>query len=431
MNKNNKFVSFGAGATGSAIFQYYGKDRIVAVIDNDPKKIGRKVYNDIPVISFETYLKKYRDLTIIISVYSRYYFDCIDQIKGSGITNYFTSPPVVYGLESPEEFAHINQLERCRRIVFYGSNPITERIVSYLKNKISEKYLIAYIDNKLCNTECCENVIDIEDLREDDTLVLTTNEMENPVRKMIENKFFGRIVDIYQYQEKRKQKYIYLEKYKDIYKGKRCFVIGNGPSLRKEDLMVLETNQEISFASNGIFHIYDKTSWRPTHYMLCDALGYKMMYEDIKRIENENAFIADFYYTDFGEINKANRFYLISRLRGNNRFGFSDDAVKGLFTGMTITYVMLQMACYMGVGEIYLLGVDCTGGKESGKGRIDFYESEKEQEKNYRKYNLQGEEKNAYETAREYAEAHGIKIYNATRGGELEVFERVDFDSLF
>ena len=37
----------------------------------------------------------------------------------------------------------------------------------------------------------------------------------------------------------------------------------------------------------------------------------------------------------------------------------------------------------------------------------------------------------AYQAAREYADRHGIKIYNATRGGKLEVFERVDFDSLF
>ena len=37
----------------------------------------------------------------------------------------------------------------------------------------------------------------------------------------------------------------------------------------------------------------------------------------------------------------------------------------------------------------------------------------------------------AYQAAEKYAEEHGIKIYNATRGGRLEVFERVDFDSLF
>ena len=38
--------------------------------------------------------------------------------------------------------------------------------------------------------------------------------------------------------------------------------------------------------------------------------------------------------------------------------------------------------------------------------------------------------KKSYEKAKEFTEAHGIKIYNATRGGKLEVFERVDFDTL-
>ena len=37
----------------------------------------------------------------------------------------------------------------------------------------------------------------------------------------------------------------------------------------------------------------------------------------------------------------------------------------------------------------------------------------------------------AYEYARKYADANGIKIFNATRGGYLEAFERVDFDTLF
>ncbi len=36
-----------------------------------------------------------------------------------------------------------------------------------------------------------------------------------------------------------------------------------------------------------------------------------------------------------------------------------------------------------------------------------------------------------YKSAGNYADIHGIKIYNATRGGKLEVFERVNFDSLF
>ena len=37
----------------------------------------------------------------------------------------------------------------------------------------------------------------------------------------------------------------------------------------------------------------------------------------------------------------------------------------------------------------------------------------------------------AFIEARHYADEHGIKILNATRGGKLEVFEKVNFDSLF
>ena len=37
----------------------------------------------------------------------------------------------------------------------------------------------------------------------------------------------------------------------------------------------------------------------------------------------------------------------------------------------------------------------------------------------------------AYIKAEEYSQNSEFKIYNATRGGKLEVFERVDFDELF
>ena len=36
----------------------------------------------------------------------------------------------------------------------------------------------------------------------------------------------------------------------------------------------------------------------------------------------------------------------------------------------------------------------------------------------------------AYIAARRYAEKIGVKIYNATRGGKLDVFERIDFEKL-
>ena len=36
-----------------------------------------------------------------------------------------------------------------------------------------------------------------------------------------------------------------------------------------------------------------------------------------------------------------------------------------------------------------------------------------------------------YCVVKKYAQEHGIKIQNATRGGKLEIFERVNLDDLF
>ena len=79
----------------------------------------------------------------------------------------------------------------------------------------------------------------------------------------------------------------------------------------------------------------------------------------------------------------------------------------------------------MGFSEIYLLGVDCNYKRGS---QNNYFYQEKEKD------NIDHDEERmimAYQSARNYADFHGIKIYNATRGGMLEVFDRVDFDSLF
>jgi hypothetical protein len=93
--------------------------------------------------------------------------------------------------------------------------------------------------------------------------------------------------------------------------------------------------------------------------------------------------------------------------------------------GYTVTYVMLQIAAFMGYKKIYLLGVDCNykyGGTNNYFGSAS--------EPDTFPHNISGMLQ-AYQSAEEYSRSHGFRIYNATRGGALEVFERVDFDSLF
>src|SRR5699024_7865108 len=59
-----------------------------------------------------------------------------------------------------------------------------------------------------------------------------------------------------------------IEALRNCHKGERCFIIGNGPSLRAEDLDKLKN--EITFACNRINLIFDQTDWRPTYYCITD-----------------------------------------------------------------------------------------------------------------------------------------------------------------
>ena len=105
---------------------------------------------------------------------------------------------------------------------------------------------------------------------------------------------------------------------------------------------------------------------------------------------------------------------------------FSDDFSKRSYAGSTVTYACLQLAVYMGFKEIYLLGVDFSSGDIKNSKYAHFHIEEELVAVCFKR-----QVGAAYISAKRYADQHGIKIYNATRGGELEVFTRVDFDTLF
>lgn len=110
---------------------------------------------------------------------------------------------------------------------------------------------------------------------------------------------------------------------------------------------------------------------------------------------------------------------------------FSKDISQGVFSGYTVTYDMIQIAAYMGFSEIYIIGADFNyNGDASQKGNHVYDYKIKDKRKvagmTYLDLNI-----NAMQTAKKYAEDNNIKIYNATRGGKLEVFERKSLDELF
>ena len=234
---------------------------------------------------------------------------------------------------------------------------------------------------------------------------------------------------------------------KDKHKGKRCFVIGNGPSLRTEDLERL--NGEITFAANRIFKIFSKTKWRPTYYLCTDYLMYGLDHKEINEIPSELRFVPFERALAAGEIYDKITYYnrvvncvdiKDGKVVRGKEFKFSDDVEEVVYGGQTVLYDALQMAVYMGFSEIYLYGVDCDY-------KLEVLEDGTIIQNDIAKNHFSDEydegldeaiavvaplyaAKLAFETAGLACKSKNIIIKNATRGGKLEIFDRIDFENL-
>lgn len=230
----------------------------------------------------------------------------------------------------------------------------------------------------------------------------------------------------------------YIKTFKNKYAGKRCFIIGNGPSLRFEDLNLLVN--EYTFGANRIYKFFDRTIWRPSFYMATDRDVIRESWQDLNAYNFNEIFLDVDPDFDLSQINgNVTRIYQDAKFRINKYNDLtayiSEDVSKCFSVGYTVTFCAIQFAIYMGFKEIYLLGMDFNFSTRRGKnGSIQKDNSIKDHfyEKKYNAITPFYYDNNlyAYNVAKQYADVHGIKIFNATRGGKLEVFERVDFDSI-
>lgn len=227
---------------------------------------------------------------------------------------------------------------------------------------------------------------------------------------------------------------------KDIHKGKRCFIIGNGPSLTSADLTLLKN--EYSFAANRIFYIFNKTDWRPTYYCAQDKIVIDDILNELPKIatQSKKMFLISDCYNDVSPNLRSDEnvlFYCANYVSNYKKRIFSDTIEKSISGGGTITYASIQIAAYMGFSEIYLLGVDHNYSTPS------FNKNNEVDSKDVKSSYFEGMPSNikmtkpntdnatlSFMKAKEYCDANGIKIANATRGGKLEVFPRIQLEEV-
>lgn len=221
---------------------------------------------------------------------------------------------------------------------------------------------------------------------------------------------------------------------------RRVFVIGNGPSLKRTDLRMLRG--EITIGFNGIF-LHEE--FIPTIYVVEDHLVAE---DRVREIHAYDCPVKVFpSYLGYVIEPQPNTIFLnhVSRISYPVDVDFTVDAGDLSYTGGTVTYTGIQLAASLGFEEIILVGVDAsykvhdvdrctaygTGVLTSKSDDVNHFDPR------YFGTGYRWHDPNvnvmlqAYRKARDYARKEGIRIHNATIGGDLEVFPRVDFYGLF
>jgi hypothetical protein len=239
------------------------------------------------------------------------------------------------------------------------------------------------------------------------------------------------------------------ERFRDIHRGRRAFVIGTGPSLQTQNLAPL--GDEITFTLSAFWKHPIVNEWEPTYYCFSDPLlfdGSQPMREFFARVVSHVPHATFFLPLEAREVVTRQNL-----LPGDQIYYFAphgdlavmDVAELDLTTFipgvMNVAQVCIMLAIYMGASPIFLLGLDHDWLSHQNEVK-HFYSGHAGLEEHpelrpvlsdwsYKflmECQLTGW--NAYESLLRLSERQGIRIVNATAGGFLDVFARANYEEL-
>jgi hypothetical protein len=225
-----------------------------------------------------------------------------------------------------------------------------------------------------------------------------------------------------------------IEGYKNLHRGQRCFILGNGPSLGKMDLSPLA--DEVTFGLNRVYLLFDALGFETTYFCAANHLVLEQFAEDIDALTMPR-FLSWNGRSHFDPESELNLF-VRQALTLSDFFG--RDLTGPICSGGTVTYMALQIAYYMGFSQVYLVGVDHAFSDKGIPNREVKRAAEVDENHFHPDYFPKGSRwqlpdllrsESAYRLARDAFEADGREVLDATVGGQLEVFEKVDFRSIF
>ncbi len=231
----------------------------------------------------------------------------------------------------------------------------------------------------------------------------------------------------------------HLSTIKNSHKGEKCIIVGNGPSLTVEDLNKIKKLGIQTFATNRIFKLFNQTEWRPTYYVSEDILLMEDAQDIIRDMPVEKRFIPiNLKWYKGVDIPNADYFYINYRQERQDDFGLSIDIPRFIRSRGTVTVTCLQLAVYMGFSGIYLIGVDHNFAKMFDKdGNVVINKAIKNHFVDDYDEGIVDQGFHVDDATAAYIDVERLsqklgtfRVFNATRGGKLEVYERVDLDTI-
>jgi len=250
------------------------------------------------------------------------------------------------------------------------------------------------------------------------------------------NAFLVRIKDIpdkiawlskNEYTKRNKDK---IQLYKGMHVGERCFIIGNGPSLKGMDVDRLK--DEIAFGLNRIYLYFETMGFQPTYFVSMEDNVLKQFHHEINELVMPK-FVNWKYRRLFQEQKN------IIFIKHSYKPKFETDLTRPNWSGATVTYNCMQIAYYMGFKQVILIGVDHTF-KTNGYAGQAIVSSGSDPNHFDSNYFPKGcvwrlpdyvTMEMGYRMAKDAFEADGREIIDATRNGKLEIFRKVQYESLF
>jgi len=223
-----------------------------------------------------------------------------------------------------------------------------------------------------------------------------------------------------------------IKAFKDVHKGKRTFIIGNGPSLKQTDLTKLKN--EFTFGLNRVYLLFPELGFTTTYFVSINDLVIEQCADEIATLSMPK-FVAWHSNRHFKTL-PADMMFLYTTYTGPK---FSRDMTGRVWEGATVTNVALQLAFYMGFQQVILIGVDhnFTSKGDANKTVVSTGDDLNHFSANYFGKGFRWQlpdldtSEIGYQKARDAYRKAGREVLDATIGGKLTIFPKVDYNSLF